>query len=184
MARMDPVSFTTRTGTPGILRNPEPDDAESLLRALQSVVNEGQYLLLSPGEVDATIEEEVKWLQDFNEAAHDLYLLATVGDSLAGSISLTQSRNFKRRHMALLGMFLVPEWRGQGIGALMLETALNWARQDAMTEKMYLEVFGHNIRAIRLYKKFGFVEEGLQMRHAKTADGEYYNEVLMGLLLK
>ncbi len=40
-----------------------------------------------------------------------------------------------------------------------------------------------NIKAIQLYKRYGFVEEGLLINDRIHKDGNYYNTVVMGRLL-
>ena len=37
-----------------------------------------------------------------------------------------------------------------------------------------------NEKAIMLYKKYGFVEEGLLRKDKLLSDGNYYNTVMMG----
>jgi RimJ/RimL family protein N-acetyltransferase len=37
-----------------------------------------------------------------------------------------------------------------------------------------------NIKAIQLYKKFGFIEEGLLVKDRLHKDGNYYNTVIIG----
>ncbi len=40
-------------------------------------------------------------------------------------------------------------------------------------------MFAHNTRAINLYRKLGFVEEGRGLRAFKLADGAYYDDIQM-----
>lgn len=40
-----------------------------------------------------------------------------------------------------------------------------------------------NIKAIQLYKRYGFIEEGLLINDRIHKDGNYYNTVIMGRLL-
>lgn len=54
-----------------------------------------------------------------------------------------------------------PEYRGFGIGAILLDSLLSICRLENVTA-ITLEVRVSNQRAINLYKKFGFVEEGIR----------------------
>jgi ribosomal protein S18 acetylase RimI-like enzyme len=56
--------------------------------------------------------------------------------------------------------------------------AFRWAR-GAGIEKLALTVYPNNQRALNLYKKYGFVEEGRLTGHSKKAYG-YEDEVVMG----
>jgi RimJ/RimL family protein N-acetyltransferase len=44
-------------------------------------------------------------------------------------------------------------------------------------------VFPHNERAIALYRKFGFVEEGRRVKQIRRASGEIWDSIMMGLQL-
>jgi ribosomal protein S18 acetylase RimI-like enzyme len=67
--------------------------------------------------------------------------------------------------------------RRRGIGWALLAEAEAWAR-DVGVRKLELHVFPHNMPAIRLYERFGFVREGL--RHGQYRRGaEYVDAILM-----
>lgn len=74
------------------------------------------------------------------------------------------------------------EYWGLGIGKVLLENVLGWADSVGI-EKIALTVVQTNIKAIELYKKFGFVEEGVLMKDRIHKDGNYYNTVVMGRLI-
>jgi RimJ/RimL family protein N-acetyltransferase len=50
-------------------------------------------------------------------------------------------------------------------------------------EKISLTVVQTNTKAIQLYKRYGFVEEGVLIKDRIHKDGQYYNTVIMGRLL-
>ena len=82
-------------------------------------------------------------------------------------------------HSGEVGMGVLRDFRGQGIGQLLLEKALDdaWAKGFAKVE---LSVYTSNEAAVGLYKKIGFLEEGLLRRHA-LIDGEYRDSYRMGM---
>ena len=79
-------------------------------------------------------------------------------------------------------MLVARDWRGRSVGGALLAAAIEWAR-DRGLHKLSLGVFAHNAAAIGLYRKFGFVEEGLRVKHYRRANGELWDRVEMGLLL-
>jgi putative acetyltransferase len=79
-------------------------------------------------------------------------------------------------------MALAREWRGRGVGSALMEVAIVWAREQGM-HKLSLGVWPHNAAAIALYRKYGFVEEGRRIKHARRQSGELWDIVEMGLLL-
>ncbi|MFL5579460.1 MAG: GNAT family N-acetyltransferase [Gemmatimonadaceae bacterium] len=83
-------------------------------------------------------------------------------------------------HGGRLGMGLLPAHRGQGLGRRLIEAALEGARQKGM-ERVELEVYASNERALRLYEHVGFEREGVR-RRARFLDGVYEDDVLMARL--
>ena len=84
------------------------------------------------------------------------------------------------RHGWRLGMGLLPAVRGRGVGRRLAEAAIAAAKAQG-AERIELEVFASNVRAIALYETLGFVREGVK-RRARKLDGEYDDVVLMALL--
>jgi RimJ/RimL family protein N-acetyltransferase len=71
--------------------------------------------------------------------------------------------------------------RGQGFGREALELAVNYCWNHLNLSRIGLVVFSVNERAIKLYKDFGFQEEGL-LKRSVFIDGRYIDVVLMGLM--
>jgi RimJ/RimL family protein N-acetyltransferase len=81
-----------------------------------------------------------------------------------------------------LGMMVAADWRGRGVGSALMEAAVGWAK-DAGAHKMVLQVWPHNESARALYRKFGFVDEGVLRRHYRRRSGELWDAITMGLVL-
>jgi diamine N-acetyltransferase len=71
--------------------------------------------------------------------------------------------------------------QGRGLAKDALALVAKYAFTTLNLNRLYLRVVGFNKRALQLYRGFGFVEEGIQRKHA-FARGRYYDVVLMGLL--
>jgi RimJ/RimL family protein N-acetyltransferase len=99
---------------------------------------------------------------DVEEAATswrlDGTLVATAADEVVGSLHVEQS-DFG---FGEIGMMVARDWRGRGVGSALVAAAIEWGRDNGL-HKLTLSVFPHNEAAIRLYRKFGFAEEGLQL---------------------
>ena len=83
------------------------------------------------------------------------------------------------RHVGELGMSVVKAYWGQGVGSLLLDTLLSWARQTDIVRKINLRVRSDNGRAVALYERKGFVVEGTLTKEM-FVDGEYYDLLAMG----
>jgi RimJ/RimL family protein N-acetyltransferase len=83
-------------------------------------------------------------------------------------------------HGGVLGVGVLLEHRGKGIGTALVRAAIDMAKATGLT-RIELTVREHNERAITLYERLGFVREGLK-RKAVRIDGHYEDLVCMGLV--
>ena len=83
-------------------------------------------------------------------------------------------------HSGRLGMGLLPLYRGRGLGARLMLAALERAAEQGL-DRIELEVYASNSRAITLYERLGFVREGVK-RAARRLDGCVEDSVLMARL--
>jgi RimJ/RimL family protein N-acetyltransferase len=70
---------------------------------------------------------------------------------------------------------------GKGLAREALSLIADYAFESLNLHKLYLRVVAFNKRALRLYRAFGFVDEGVQRQQAYLR-GRYYDVVLMGLI--
>jgi len=84
----------------------------------------------------------------------------------SGYVRIDRSKPFlKHSTHAYLGfMYVVPEYRGQGINKQIIDALKNWATNQNITE-FSLEVYYDNISAIKAYEKIGFTRYILEMRY-------------------
>ena len=84
----------------------------------------------------------------------------------SGYARIDKSKPFlKHSHHAYLGfMYVVPEYRGQGINKRIVDALKNWAASQNITE-FSLEVYYDNASAIKAYEKIGFSRYILEMRY-------------------
>jgi ribosomal protein S18 acetylase RimI-like enzyme len=84
-------------------------------------------------------------------------------------------------HAGVLGMGVLSEFRGFGIGKALIAAAIARAKEIGLT-RIELTVREENHRAIALYEKVGFVVEGIK-KQSTLIDGNYSNDLCMALLL-
>jgi len=105
-------------------------------------------------------------------------IVAVAGGEVIGSIHVHASGH----GFGEIGMAIVREWRGRGVGSALMEAAIAWARENNL-HKLSLGVFAHNTAGLALYRKYGFVEEGRRIKHYRRQSGELWDSIEMGLLL-
>ena len=166
-----------------IIRTAQIEDAAALLDYIRGVAAETEFFILGPDEFPPE-EEEVVWIQDHLDQPGKLLLMAEAGGQLIGNLSFENGRYQKMAHRGELGISVCQPWRGRGIGTAMLRTFLNWAESHPTIAKVCLEALVTNERAIRLYKKLGFVEEGIRRKEVKQPSGQYIDALHMALFVK
>jgi ribosomal protein S18 acetylase RimI-like enzyme len=82
-------------------------------------------------------------------------------------------------HVGVFGIAVARDFRGRGIGSLLMKTVLEEAEREIPTLRLVtLAVFGNNPHARALYERFGFEEYG-RLPGGILHRGEYVDDVLM-----
>ena len=84
-------------------------------------------------------------------------------------------------HVGQVGTFLLPAWRGRGVGRELWNATAAFAR-EARYQKLVVQVRGTNAHAQAFYRRIGFTECGRLSRQV-IIDGREDDEVLMELFL-
>ena len=152
------------------------DMADSFRQALDVVAREHRYLIFleaPPAESTRNFIAQVLakgWSQFY----------AVRDGQVVGWCDIVRDERPGMTHIGRLGIGILPEFRGQKIGARLLAATIADAFQKGIT-RIELEVFAANERAFALYRKFGFVEEG-RKRQARCLDGVPEDSICMALL--
>lgn len=143
---------------------------------MKQIFRETEYLLDTAEEFNLTVKQERAFI-----ISQALFVVAEVDGNIVGSASLYRSRKTKLNHVAIFGITILQKYCGLGIGSMMIESVIRWSRENGI-EIINLEVFEGNIRAQRLYKRFGFIVEGRKNRYIKM-NGKYQDMILMTKIL-
>jgi len=130
---------------------------------------------------------EEKWIEDAGsriQAGTDVGFVieAIEGDSAKpiGSIGLAGIN--PKDHGASLGITIgEKDYWGNGYGTEATRRILDYGFQQLNLHRISSSAFAFNERSIRLHKKVGFKEEGLQ-REAIFKNGQFHDLVMFGIL--
>lgn len=100
---------------------------------------------------------------------------------VVGWCDIVRARSRHESHMGELGMGVVAGFRGQGVGRQLLVATIV-AADAAGFLRIELSVHEDNPVAARLYRSYGFTEEGRQ-RRARIKNGRPVDVLLMSRLL-
>lgn len=172
--------FPVKGGKIASVRSATVNDAEALLKVLNEVLADGEGMVLERDESPAkTVEDQKKWIKKFTEEPNEILLVAEVDGKIVGNLDLHASKRRRLSHSCSLGISLSPDWRSNGIGSALFCALFEWLNTAPQIEKITLKVLADNKRAIALYTKFGFVEEGRSIRAVKLGVGRYADDISM-----
>ena len=152
------------------------EHVDNFYRTLDFVARERRYLALLEAP---PIESTRAFVQDIIKQRHPQFVALSAGEVVGWCDALPKPRPV-HAHVGVLGVGLLPPFRGRGIGRQLIEKTLDAARDRGLS-RIELTVREDNANAIALYQKIGFVAEGVQ-RNAFKVDGQYRDLVMMALL--
>lgn len=178
------IEATLKNGETIEIREAQISDALELARVVKRYIEESEFIPYVKGEFDPTIEEEEKWIQSYLDNKNSLLLLAVHQGNIIGNINFTGLQQQIMYHTARLGMGMLANWQGIGVGSALLSNALQWAKKNSPLEIIYLEVYANNNAGLVLYRKNGFEESGKRKEIFKVDDKIYIDEIIMTQKIK
>src|SRR5919106_1786838 len=155
-------------------------DLDAIVDVYVDVAAEGRWIgAEAPVDRTARLERFRRSMLDVSSAT----FVAEADRRIVGSASLDGSAGPCGTGVMDLGMALIAQYRGMGLGSMLVEACIDHAR-TAGAHKITLQVWPHNHAARALYEKFGFEEEGYLRQHWRRRNGELWDAVVMGLLLE
>lgn len=158
------------------VRFASPSDAHALVELAESVGREDGRWILGTGPWRSAADER-RYLRSIHRHPDAAVYVAEDEGAIVGRLSLSRDQHPASRHVADLGLMVAESHRRQGVGTLLLEQAVSWARAASIC-KLELHVFPWNEPALALYESFGFEREGYRRRHYERGD-ELVDAVLM-----
>lgn len=132
-------------------------------------------------EAELQFSEE-KW-KERSTNKNTITLVAKEGKELVGIVGAHWENYEKTKHIAhIWGMFVDKDYRGQGIGKMLMEEIERRAKQRGQTKKIKLEVVVKQEVALEMYKKLGYRLVGKQEKQLRSGD-VYMDSYLMEKLL-
>ena len=156
-----------------VIRKIEIDDARGFWSAFAEVAGEKRYLL----RTEPPPFEKTKAFVRSNIENNYAQYVALHDKKIVGWADIIPLSHPKMTHVGVLGMGILKDYRGQGVGSQLLKEVTEHAWVSGL-KRLELEVFADNITAIHLYKKHGYVQEGVK-RYARFLDGQYQDMVMM-----
>jgi ribosomal protein S18 acetylase RimI-like enzyme len=163
------------------IRTLAPEDFAAYRRVRLRALAEHPDAFTSSADEEATPEGDARMARRLSPSAsapHDAMLGAFDGEALVGTIGMTVDMRAKCRHRGhVVGMYVVPERAGRGIGRALLDAQVDRARAVPLAA-LTLTVTAGNAHAQRLYERAGFAVVGRDPDAVRVA-GIAYDKLLM-----
>lgn len=157
------------------LRVARPEDAPSLAAAEAEVARTPGFLVSRPHELTADrFERKILELE-----ATGRYIVAVEDGRAIGHALLEPMGLEAISHVYRLTIVVHPGHQDRGVGTALMKDVMSWAAGNDRVEKVELAVRAVNARAIHLYRKLGFEQEGQLRRRIRRPEGGYIDDILM-----
>jgi L-amino acid N-acyltransferase YncA len=172
---------TAKGGMEVTIRPAQTGDSCAIIDTVRSNANERSYVLMEHYGKD--LESEREYIKSL-DSSNNLLIVAVAGGDVVGCLAALQADGGRRpetTHILHVGLHLREAFRGLGIGTLLLDYAISWAREKGF-KKLEANIFTTNKHSLGMFTKAGFAEEGVRKNRIQVGR-ELINEVLMGKLL-
>lgn len=163
------------------IRTIRADDAENYLALRNALDAETDFMLYEPGERQTSAEAQRRDLEDLLQRDNQTILVAEDVGELVGFLGVRGGGVRRTRHSGYIVVGIRQAYTGQGLGTRLFDEMEAWARAHGL-HRLELTVMTHNEAGVGLYRKMGFLVEGIA-RHALIVDGEWVDEYHMAKLL-
>ncbi|MHC5268377.1 N-acetyltransferase family protein [Enterococcus sp. LJL98] len=166
-----------------IIREAIPEDAAQLLKVTRKIGEETAFLVMDEKGINLPEELLALQLADLYESESNVLFVALFGDKIVGTASIKSDSEKRIAHIGELGISILKEYWGMGLGSILIEELLIWAEESQTIFRIELTVQSQNTKAIGLYKKFGFKQEAVMARGARSDEGAFLDVLLMSRMI-
>lgn len=131
-----------------------------------------ENILSNKDEEEELIKEKI-----INRGKNQYWYVAEENGKVIGLGILMNHGNLRKKHVGVITLMVNSDYQNKGIGSLLMDKLINLS-ESLNIIRLELCVFRNNYKAINLYKKFGFKEEGIKVKSA-LKNGEYADEIMM-----
>jgi len=176
--------FTLSGGREVTLRVLRWEDLDGILLFINSLVKEklgdSNSGLYSGFDKKVTREEEAEWLAQTLvkiEGGEAINAIAEIRGRVIANGEVTRGKYRDTHRHGHMGLTMISEYRGQGIGHRIIETLIRESRRAGL-RTLEVEFLAQNETARRSYEKAGFKQAGT-IPHKVFRGGRYFDGLIM-----
>jgi RimJ/RimL family protein N-acetyltransferase len=150
------MEYMTRGGKTVIIRDLDESEEPKKVKAyINALVRENTCILM---DTEVSLKKEKEWLRSKLQAmskGDSICLVVEDRGRIAGIVNADREP-FKMRNNVVIGIALLPDYRGQGLGRFVMTHLINRIKKEMKPKNIHLRVFACNSRAMNLYRSLGF----------------------------
>jgi putative acetyltransferase len=162
-----------KDGRTVLIREFRIEDKEKLIELYGVLSDEAVRWALPP----YSRERIERWLSNLQNL---IVIVAFYKDKIVGHAQIYKFPHPRRKGTGDLIVYLHQDFHAVGLGTAMLTEVIELAKKEGLY-RIWLQVIADNKPAIHLYKKLGFKIEGVMKDSYFGEDGNYHDELVMGL---
>jgi ribosomal protein S18 acetylase RimI-like enzyme len=160
-------------------RDASSRDVSILAQAEREIAKTPGRLALQPEElINSALLERMKFVIKYPTGK---FVVIEQGASIVGHALLRPMPLQATSHVVDLTIAVHEGYQGRGLGKKLMEYLISWAKSNPKIEKIQLHVRSSNERAIALYEKMKFVEDGRKTKMIKLSSNDYLDDIYMAL---
>lgn len=178
--------FIAKNGKKITIKTPEISDAKKLVETMITIIEESSSFLLASSEVFKDYLENISKEEEFIKSRQngpEYFICVYDEEKIIGDCELRFMNSNKTKHRSEIGIVLLREYQGIGIGSFLFDELINIAKGLPEIEQIELDVISTNEIAKHLYMKKGFIKTGDIPHQLKLSDGQYADGERMVLFL-
>jgi ribosomal protein S18 acetylase RimI-like enzyme len=161
------------------IRDARIEDATVLAAAEREIAKIPGRLASRPHELkDEAFRERIAAL---SKSTNGKYVVIEANGEIVGHALLDPFKLEVTAHAVDLTIAIHEGHQGKGYGKALLSHLIEWARSNPKIEKIMLHVRSSNKNAITLYKRVGFLVEGVRVKFIKLGPNSYLDNIAMAL---
>jgi GNAT superfamily N-acetyltransferase len=138
----NPYTIRDKCDAAVCIRRYAPDsetDARDMLALGRAVAGAGIGVTALPEDLPRTVEAEQNYFREFTASAHNVVIVAEIENRIVGAVHVHALERRKLAHNATLGLSVLPEYQARGIGRLLMNAVVAWARANPAITRIRLE---------------------------------------------
>lgn len=171
-------TYKSKNGLDITIRSAEVKDGASLLNLKLEYIRNTKTIPLFEDEYKNTSEQEEALINKLCQQENSCLFVAEHNGRLIGNVDINGSQRRKLKHTAMLGIGIAEDWQGLGVGTILMNEALQWAKANRFLELVLLDVYDSNESGKALYNKLGFQFCG-KVKDFFKENGKYIDNIRM-----